>query len=76
MQTMILTKDRPALSWERAPHKKKQDRNCQRVLNIWSKPQMGLDTKTYWLTDRQSQCDFDLTWEVRRNRRQKPVVKQ
>jgi hypothetical protein len=22
-------------------------------------PQMGLDTKTYWLTDRQSQCDFD-----------------
>jgi hypothetical protein len=24
---------------------------------------MGLDTKTYWLTDRQSQCDFDLTWQ-------------
>jgi hypothetical protein len=22
---------------------------------------MGLDTKTYWLTDRQSQCGFDLT---------------
>jgi hypothetical protein len=22
-------------------------------------PQMGLDTKTYWLTDRQSQCNFD-----------------
>jgi hypothetical protein len=21
--------------------------------------QMGLDTKTYWLTDRQSLCDFD-----------------
>jgi hypothetical protein len=20
---------------------------------------MGLDTKTYWLTDRQSQCNFD-----------------
>jgi hypothetical protein len=20
---------------------------------------MGLDTKAYWLTDRQSQCDFD-----------------
>jgi hypothetical protein len=20
---------------------------------------MGLDTKTYWLTDRQSHCDFD-----------------
>jgi hypothetical protein len=25
----------------------KQDRNCQRVING---PQMGLDTKTYWLT--------------------------
>jgi hypothetical protein len=29
---------------------------------------MGLDTKTYWLTDRQSQCNFDfdfdfVTWE-------------
>jgi hypothetical protein len=31
------------------------------------KPQMGLDTKTYWLTERQSQCDFDfdLGWELR-----------
>jgi hypothetical protein len=27
-----------------------QDRNCQRVINIWS---MGLDTKTYLLTGRQ-----------------------
>jgi hypothetical protein len=27
-------------------------------------PQMGLDTKTYWPTDRQSQCDFDFdVWE-------------
>jgi hypothetical protein len=27
---------------------------------------MGLDTKIYWLSDRQSQCDFDfdLTKEV------------
>jgi hypothetical protein len=25
---------------------------------------MGLDTKTYWLTDRQSQCDFDFDFEV------------
>jgi hypothetical protein len=26
---------------------------------------MGLDAKTYWLTDRQSQChfDFDFVWE-------------
>jgi hypothetical protein len=29
------TKDRPVLSSERAPHKK-QDRNCQTVINIWS----------------------------------------
>jgi hypothetical protein len=36
MQAMTLTKDRPALSSERAPHKKKQDSNCQTVLNIWS----------------------------------------
>jgi hypothetical protein len=26
-------------------------------------PQMGLDTKTYWLTERQSQCDFDFDFE-------------
>jgi hypothetical protein len=24
---------------------------------------MGLDTTTYWLTDRQSQCDFDFDFE-------------
>jgi hypothetical protein len=24
---------------------------------------MGLDTKTYWLTDRQSQCDFDIGFD-------------
>jgi hypothetical protein len=24
---------------------------------------MGLDTKTYWLTDRQSQCDFDCDFD-------------
>jgi hypothetical protein len=23
---------------------------------------MGFDTKTYWLTDRQSQCDFDFDY--------------
>jgi hypothetical protein len=27
---------------------------------------MGLDTKTYWLTDRQSQCDFDFDFEYKR----------
>jgi hypothetical protein len=24
---------------------------------------MGLDTKTYWLTDRQSPCDFDFDFD-------------
>jgi hypothetical protein len=24
---------------------------------------MGLNTKTYWLTDRQSQCDFDFDFD-------------
>jgi hypothetical protein len=24
---------------------------------------MGLDTKTYWLTDRQSQCNFDFDFD-------------
>jgi hypothetical protein len=27
-------------------------------------PQMGLDTKTYWLADRQSQCDLDLDLDL------------
>jgi hypothetical protein len=25
---------------------------------------MGLDTKTYWLTDRHSQCDFDFDFDL------------
>jgi hypothetical protein len=25
---------------------------------------MGLDTKTYWLTDRQSQCNFDFDFGI------------
>jgi hypothetical protein len=25
---------------------------------------MGLDTKTYWLTDRQSQCDFGFDFDL------------
>jgi hypothetical protein len=28
---------------------------------------VGLDTKTYWLTDRQSQCDFDFDFKKSRN---------
>jgi hypothetical protein len=26
---------------------------------------MGLNTKTYWLTDRKSQCDFDFDFDLR-----------
>jgi hypothetical protein len=40
-----------------------QDRYCQRVIDIWSWAQMGLETKTYWLTDRQLQCDFDFGFD-------------
>jgi hypothetical protein len=33
---------------------------------------MGLDTKTYWLTDRQSQCNFDFDFDfVRSGNKQK-----
>jgi hypothetical protein len=44
---------------------------------------MGLDTKTYWLTDRQSQCDFDFDFDfefrvalykLRTDRTENPVV--
>jgi hypothetical protein len=34
-------------------------------LNEISNDMMGLNTKTYWLTDRQSQCDFDFGWVSR-----------
>jgi hypothetical protein len=56
MQTMTLTKDRLVLSSERVPHKKKkkkQDRNCQTVINIWSWAPDGGSTPrlTDWLTD-------------------------
>jgi hypothetical protein len=43
----------------------KQDRNCQKVINIWSW------AKTYWLTDRQSQCDFDFGLERLLNHKQR-----
>jgi hypothetical protein len=29
---------------------------------------MGLDTKTYWLTDRQLQCDFDFDLNLESDR--------
>jgi hypothetical protein len=50
------TKDRPVLSSERAAHKSKTVLSNSNEYLV-----MSLDTKTYWLTDRQSQCDFDLT---------------
>jgi hypothetical protein len=28
---------------------------------------MGLDTKTYWLTDRQSQCNFNFDFDSNKN---------
>jgi hypothetical protein len=46
------TKYRPVLSSERAPHKN---------MTVTVKASERLDTKTYLLTKRQSQCDFDLT---------------
>jgi hypothetical protein len=33
-------KDRPVLSSERAPHKK-QNRNCKKIINIWSRARDG-----------------------------------
>jgi hypothetical protein len=57
MQAMTLTKDRPVLSSERTPHKK-QDRNCQTVITIWSWGPDGARHQDL-LTDGQSQCDFD-----------------
>jgi hypothetical protein len=45
-------KDRPVLSSERAPHK-------NRTVTV-----EGLDTKTYRLTGRQSQCDFDFDFDL------------
>jgi hypothetical protein len=61
MQAMTLMKDRPVLSSERTPHKK-QDRNCQKIINIWSRARDGAWYQDL-LTGRQSQCDFDFDYE-------------
>jgi hypothetical protein len=47
----------------------RKDRDCQTVINIWSwvsDRARHQDWLTDWLTDRQSQCDFefDLTWNL------------
>jgi hypothetical protein len=55
-----LTKDRPVLSSERAPHNK-QDCSCQTVI-IWSWAPSGGSTPR--LTDRWSQCDFDTDFDL------------
>jgi hypothetical protein len=54
---VAIVNDRPVLSSERAPHKRK-DRNCQTAINIWSWAPDGARHQDL-LTDRQSQCDFD-----------------
>jgi hypothetical protein len=53
----------PSSRQRRRPEK--HDRNCQRVMNVWSwAPNTKTDWLTDWLTDRQSQCDFDFTCAV------------
>jgi hypothetical protein len=59
LHTMTLTKDRPVLSSDRGPHLDRTVTIKQELISS-REPQMGPDTKTDWLTDRQSQCDFDL----------------
>jgi hypothetical protein len=61
MASSIYKRQTHPLVREGAPQK--QDRNCQPVINIYHGLQMGLDTKTYWLIDRQSQCDFDFDFD-------------
>jgi hypothetical protein len=45
---------------EGAPERK--DSNFEKKIS-GQKSQIGLDTKTYWPTDRQSQCDFDFDFD-------------
>jgi hypothetical protein len=47
-----MTHDRPDLSSERAPQKDKAVTLKKKISG--QKSQIGLDTKTYWLTGRQS----------------------
>jgi hypothetical protein len=55
MTKLWLTKDRPSLSSERAPHRdtttNSRPKLLQRKQYLVKRPQSGLDTKTYWLTD-------------------------
>jgi hypothetical protein len=47
----------------------KQDRNCQRLINIWSWAPDEARQEDYWLTDRQSYCDFSFDFAVSRRTR-------
>jgi hypothetical protein len=59
----IPTHDRPDLSSERASQKDKTVTLKKRKKKSLVKcPRFGLDTKTYWLTDSQSQCDSDFEY--------------
>jgi hypothetical protein len=56
-------------TWETRPHVRegapKKDKTVTlKKKNSGQKSQIGLDTKTYWLTDRQTQCDFDFDFLV------------
>jgi hypothetical protein len=53
-------------SRQRGRPNKRQDRNFKKKKSLVKCPIFGLDTKTYWLTDRQSQCDFDFDFEPNR----------
>jgi hypothetical protein len=61
-----LTNDRPDLSSERALNKiqdsKIQTSTFWRKTSSGHKSQSGLDTKTYWLTDCQSQSNSESDW--------------
>jgi hypothetical protein len=70
-----LTKDRPGLSSERAPHRDRTANSRPKLLkrkqNLVKRPQSGLDTKTYWLTDWLTDCrKVTLTLTIHSN---KPV---
>jgi hypothetical protein len=53
------TNDRPTLSPERAPQEDKDSNSHYIGLKSGHESQRGLDTKTDWLADRQSQHDSD-----------------
>jgi hypothetical protein len=55
-----LTNDRPDLSSEKEPHM-----DIQKEIS-GHEPQLRLDTKTDWLTDRQLQHNFDFDFDVTR----------